>query len=150
MKKAIITGITGQDGTYLAEHLIAKGYHVIGAVRESSKSKASLPELLKNDVELVTWDMSDQHKMTELLSQYKPNELYNFAAYSSGAGMFDDATAIGDVNGLAITRMLEAIRTVDSRIRFCQASSSELFGEATETPQSEISPFHPRSPYGAA
>ena len=150
MATAIITGVTGQDGSYLAELLIGKGYQIIGAVRDVQKSEKLLPINLAGNIELVEWDMLDQGKMIDVLSRYHPDELYNFAAYSSGSGMFDDAIGIGEVNGLSVTRMMEAIRTVDSSIRFCQASSSEIFGEPIETPQSETSPSRPRSPYGAA
>ncbi len=105
---------------------------------------------MSSSVELVEWSMLEQFHMMEVLAEYRPTEIYNFAAYSSGAGMFDDSVGIGEVNGIAVARILEAIRTVDTRIRFCQASSSELFGEALESPQSEITPFRPRTPYGAA
>lgn len=150
MTTAIITGLTGQDGLYLAELLLAKGYRVIGAVRDGQIAKEALPVELKNSVELVAWDMLDQRCMNEVLSEYRPTEIYNFAAYSSGAGMFDDPVGVGEVNGLAVARILEAIREVDSKIRFCQASSREIFGEAVESPQTEATPTNPRSPYGAA
>ncbi|QDL55237.1 GDP-mannose 4,6-dehydratase [Rhodoferax aquaticus] len=150
MPTALITGITGQDGSYLAEQLLAKGCRIIGAVRNTDNAKARLPAALKSDAELVAWDMLDQKRMTEVLAEYAPAEIYNFAAYSSGAGMFDDPVGIGEVNGLAVLRMLEAIRAVDVNIRFCQASSREIFGEAVESPQSESTPVNPRSPYGAA
>jgi len=150
MKTALITGVTGQDGSYLAELLIAKGYRVVGAVRDVQLAVKSLPSTLVSRVELVVWDVLDQRRMVDVLSRYRPQEVYNFAAYSSGAGMYDDPVAIGEVNGLAVARTLEAVREVDANIRFCQASSSEMFGEATESPQSEETPFHPRSPYGAA
>lgn len=150
MKTALITGITGQDGSYLAELLLAKGYRVIGAFRDSQKVKESLPAGLKNGVELVAWDMLNQRRMMEVLAEYRPAEIYNFAAYSSGAGMFDDPVGIGEVNGLAVARILEAIRAVDTKMRFCQASSREIFGEALESPQTEATPTNPRSPYGAA
>jgi len=150
MKTALITGITGQDGSYLAELLLAKGYRVIGAFRDSQKVKESLPAGLKNGVELVAWDMLDQRRMTDMLTECRPAEIYNFAAYSSGVGMFEDPVGIGEVNGLAVARILEAIRTVDLSIRFCQASSREIFGEALESPQTEATPANPRSPYGAA
>lgn len=150
MKTALITGVTGQDGSYLAEQLLAKGYRVIGAVRDSQNAKALLPVELKNNVELIAWDMLDQKRMAEVLAEYRLAEIYNFAAYSTGAGMFDDPVGIGDVNGLAVARILEAIRSVDVKIRFCQASSREIFGEAVESPQSELTPANPRSPYGAA
>jgi len=150
IKTALITGVTGQDGSYLAELLLAKGYRVIGAVRNTENAQARLPAGLKNGVELVAWDMLDQRRMTEVLAKYRPAEIYNFAAYSSGAGMFDDPVGIGEVNGLAVARMLEAIRAVDTNIRFCQASSREIFGEAVESPQTEATTANPRSPYGAA
>ncbi len=147
MPTALITGITGQDGSYLAELLLTKGYRIIGAVRDS---QSVLPAGLKNSVELIAWDMLDQRRMTEVLAEYRPAEIYNFAAYSSGAGMYDDPVGVGEVNGLAVTRILEAIREVDARIRFCQASSREIFGETIESPQTESTPANPRSPYGAA
>lgn len=150
MKIALITGIAGQDGGYLAELLLAKGYRVVGAVRDPESAYARLPGVLARTVELVAWDMSSQAAMTQALARIKPTELYNFAAYSSGAGMYDDPVGIGDVNGLAVARILEAIREVDIRIRFCQASSREVFGEAVESPQTECTPRNPRSPYGAA
>ncbi len=150
MKTALITGITGQDGSYLAELLIAKGYRVIGGVRHSQNAKKSLPVKLKNGVVLIEWDMLDQQKLVEALSCYRPTELYNCAAYSSGSGMFDAPVSIAEVNGLAVARILEAIRAVDVNIRFCQASSSEIFGEPVESPQIESTPTNPRSPYGAA
>lgn len=149
-KTALITGVTGQDGAYLAELLLAKGYRVIGAARNAGDVKARLPAELKGSVELIAWDMLDQQCMTDILAVYRPAEIYNFAAYSSGAGMFDDPVGIGEVNGLAVARILEAIRAVDTNIRFCQASSREIFGEALESPQTEFTLVNPRSPYGAA
>jgi GDPmannose 4,6-dehydratase len=150
MYKALITGITGQDGTYLAELLLSKGYQVIGTIRNARKYRETRHLEMESEVELVEWDMLSQERITALLSQYRPVEIYNLAAYSSGAGMYDDPISVGDVNGLAVTRILEAIRTVDSSIRFCQASSREIFGEAVESPQSENTALKPRSPYGAA
>lgn len=150
MKTALITGITGQDGSYLAELLLKKGYRVIGTVRSLSTALNIIPCSLAQSVELAEWDMLDQHKMVELLIQYRPSELYNFAAYSSGERMFDEATSIADINGLAITRILDSIRSVDSDIKFCQASSSEIFGAPLDSPQSEETRFNPRTPYGAA
>lgn len=149
-RTALITGITGQDGQYLAELLLDKGYRVVGAAQDVAKAAAKLAPALRDNVTLTAWNMTDQGRIEALLSTIRPNELYNFAAYSSGEGMFDDPVAIGDVNGLAIVRILEAIRRVDPGIRFCQASSSEMFGEAASSPQSEEMPFCPRSPYGAA
>lgn len=150
MSTALITGITGQDGSYLAELLLAKGYCIVGAVRDPQTAKAALPEGLQDAVELVGWNMLDQQAMTETLDKYRPQEIYNFAAYSSGAGMYDDPVGVGEVNGMAVTRMLEAIRAVDTGMRFCQASSREIFGEAIESPQNESTAVNPRSPYGAA
>lgn len=150
MPTALVTGITGQDGSYLAELLLAKGYRVIGAVRDRQKAKESLPAGLRNSIELVVWDMLDQRRMKEVLTEYRPEEIYNFAAYSSGTGMYDDPVGVGEVNGLAVTRILEAIRDVDVKIRFCQASSREIFGDAVESPQTESTATNPRSPYGAA
>ena len=150
MKTALITGITGQDGSYLAELLLTKGYRVVGAVRNIQNAKELLPTALMQSVEWVVWNMLDQSRMTEVLAEYRSAEIYNFAAYSSGAGMFNDAVDIGEVNGLAVARILDAIRAVDTNFRFCQASSSEMFGNAIESPQSEATPFRPRTPYGAA
>jgi GDPmannose 4,6-dehydratase len=150
MKTALITGITGQDGSYMAELLLNQGYRVVGVVRDpQSMVHSFLPALVKS-LPCVVWDMRDQQQITAIIRDYQPTEIYNFAAYSSGAGMFDDAVGMGEVNGLAVARILEAIRTVDSAIRFCQASSSELFGDALESPQSEMTTFRPRTPYGAA
>jgi len=151
MKTALITGIAGQDGSYLAELLLAKGYRVVGITRDLGAATASLTGILTSNCELIAWDPLDQRKMVEVLSRYCPTEVYNLAAYASGAAMFDEPIGIGDVNGLTVTRILEAIREVGaSSIRFCQASSSEMFGDAAESPQSEKTAFHPRSPYGAA
>ena len=150
MKTALITGLAGQDGSYLAELLLAKDYRIVGAVRDVQRTANLLPSTLKDKIELVTWDMLDQQKMVTVLRYCQPAELYNFAAYSSGAGRYDDSVGIGEVNGLAVARMLEAIREVDTGIRFCQASSREIFGESLESPQTECTPHNPRSPYGAA
>ncbi len=151
MKTALITGITGQDGSYLAEQLLAKGYRVVGVARNAPDDAArSLPDGLAARIELVTWDMLDARRIVEILGEYRPAELYNYAAYSSGSGMYDEPLAISEVNGLAVTRILEGIRVVDATIRFCQASSSEIFAETHESPQSEATHVCPRSPYGAA
>jgi len=150
MTVAMIIGITGQDGLYMAELLSKKEYSIVGVVRDISKAKKIIPEVIKKRLKLVEWDMLDQSKIVEVLNDNRPKELYNFAAYSSGAGMFDDAVNIGDVNGLAVTRVLDAVRAVDTKIRFCQASSSEMFGEVAQSPQNELTEFSPRSPYGAA
>lgn len=150
MKVALITGITGQDGSYLAELLLEKAYRVVGAVRDIGVAHAKLPVELAQRIELVKWSMSSQSEMTEVIERIKPSEIYNFASYSSGSGMYDDPVGIGDVNGLAVLRILEAIREVDTEIRLCQASSREIFGEAVESPQTECTRTNPRSPYGAA
>lgn len=147
---ALVTGIAGQDGSYLAELLLNKGYRVIGAARNPQQAQAKLPFQIANAVEFISWDMLDQQSVIEKLSLYRPQEIYNFAAHSSGAGMYNDPVSVGEVNGMAVTRILEAIRTVDAGIRFCQASSREIFGDAIESPQTEFTPVNPRSPYGAA
>jgi GDPmannose 4,6-dehydratase len=150
MLTALITGITGQDGSYLAELLLNKGYRVVGVVRDITSAKASiLPDLL-DKVELTSSDMLSQQVITEILMCYKPTEIYNLAAYSTDSGMYDDPLNVAEVNGLAVVRILEAIRAVDNRIKFCQASSREVFGEASESPQTELTLTCPRSPYGAA
>lgn len=150
MSTALITGVTGQDGSYLAELLLAKGYRIIGATRDVRKAASCPWPDLAGKIELVEWDMQNQQTMVDVLAYCRPQEIYNFAAYSSGAGMFDDSVGIGEINGLAVARILEAIRVVDVRIRFAQASSREIFGAAPESPQSEKTPCNPRSPYGAA
>jgi len=150
IETALITGITGQDGSYLAELLLTKGYRVVGATRDVRKASTSLVPGLLGKVELLEWDMRDQWKIADLLAHCRPQEIYNFAAYSFGSGMYDDPVGIGEVNGLAVARILEAIRETDASIRFCQASSREIFGAASESPQSEETPANPRSPYGAA
>ena len=142
-KTALITGVTGQDGHFAAGLLRGKGYRVVGTSRNGRTS----PDL---DIEVVAWDLTDQATIEAILGRYRPAEIYNFAAYSSGAGMFDRPVDIGDINGLAVARLLEAIRKVTPHARFCQASSSELFGDAVSSPQKEDTPFNPRSPYGAA
>lgn len=147
---ALITGISGQDGSYLAEHLLARGYHVVGAVKKEGMGHTFLSKDLSDKIEWVKWDMLDQLQMQDVISHHHPTEIYNFAAFSSGVGMYDDPVGMGEINGLAVTRILEAIRKVDSSIRFCQASSREVFGEAVESPQTESTAVNPRSPYGAA
>jgi GDPmannose 4,6-dehydratase len=143
-KSAFITGITGQDGRYMSDLLRQQGYRVTGLVRSLVQSPTDA------DVAVEEWDMRDEHVLAELLKREQPDEFYNFAAFSTGSGMFDDPVAIGDINGLAVTRILETIRTVSPATRFCQASSAEMYGAASGTPQNEVSRFDPRSPYGAA
>ncbi|PPD46789.1 MAG: GDP-mannose 4,6-dehydratase [Methylotenera sp.] len=150
MKKvALITGITGQDGTYLAELLSGKGYSVIGVTRDVKVAGSKL-SFLKFEITLVEWDFLSQEAIVDIVKQYRPSEVYNLAAFSSGSGMFDNPVEIAEINGIAVTRLLEAIRTVDDKARFCQASSREVFGEARTSPQSELTSAQPRSPYGAA
>lgn len=143
---AIITGVTGQDGWHLSQFLLEKGFRVIGTTRDPTGARMRTHP----SVDLVQWDMKDEAAFAALLHAARPTEIYNLAAYASGAAMYDDPVGIGDINGLAVARMLEAIRSTDPSIRFCQASSSELFGEPLESPQSETTAFRPRSPYGAA
>lgn len=143
-------GVSGQDGRYLTELLLARSYGVIGAVRDGSVVSGLSPAGAKDALPLVSWNMTDQDVLVDVLKAHRPREIYNLAAYSSGSGMFDDPVGIGEINGLAVARILAAIRAVDPGIRFCQASSREIFGEATESPQTEKTPLGPRSPYGAA
>ena len=151
LRTALVTGITGQDGSYLAELLLERGYRAIGVARRNpDEARGALPPELAGRIELVAWDMRDASKLAQILREYRPAEIYNCAAYSSGSGMYDEPLAIAEVNGLAVARILEAIRGVDAGIRFCQASSSEIFANAPESPQSETTPVCPRSPYGAA
>ena len=150
MRTALVTGVAGQDGSYMAELLLDRGYRVVGGVRDLARAAGGLSPQLRGGVELVLWDMGSQDAMTRVLSAIRPSEIYNFAAFSSGAGMYDDPVSMAEVNGVAVARTLEAIRQVDSSIRFCQASSREVFGEALSSPQDENTPRNPRSPYGAA
>ncbi|MGD9726972.1 MAG: GDP-mannose 4,6-dehydratase [Hydrogenophaga sp.] len=150
MKTALITGVSGQDGSYLADYLLQRGYRVVGGTRHAETAWAALPPELVGKIELVPWRMDDLSGMKAVLTHLRPNEIYNFAAHSTGSGMFDDPLDMSDVNGIAVTRILEAIRAVDPTIRFCQASSREIFGETLQSPQTEATPPNPRSPYGAA
>lgn len=149
MKTVFITGITGQDGSYLAEFFLAQGYRVAGTVLNLREVPDTFPPGLLNRVELMEWDVLNYKAMEDILTGYQPVEVYNYAAYTSGEQMFEDPVGMGQINGLAVTQILEAIRKVNVKIRFCQASSSEMFGEVCQTPQSEETPFKPRSPYGA-
>lgn len=149
-RTSLITGITGQDGSYLAEQLLIKGYQIVGSVQDLFVARTSLPDTLINSAALIVLDMRDQQQITDAIALYRPSEVYNFAAYSSGSGMYDNPIEIGEINGLAVARILESIRKTDRRIRFCQASSREIFGNPKESPQSENTKVNPRSPYGAA
>ena len=150
MTAAVITGVTGQDGSYLAELLLAKGYRVVGLTRDVGRGAGAIPLSLRGRIELHAWDPRDQAGIIECIGKFRPEEIYNLAAHSSGAGMYDDPVDMAEVNGVAVTRLLDAIRRVDPTIRFCQASSREIFGNAEESPQTELTPRNPRSPYGAA
>lgn len=147
---ALITGITGQDGSYLAEFLVAKGYTVHGMVRRTSSPSLARIEHMLDKIHLHTGDLLDQYSLTSLLDRIRPNEVYNLAAQSYVPESWRQPIFTAETTGLGVTRLLDAIHQVDKQIRFYQASSSEMFGKVRETPQSEETPFHPRSPYGAA
>jgi GDPmannose 4,6-dehydratase len=150
MPNALITGFTGQDGSYLAELLLHKGYSVYGLVRRTSVLADERVRHLLNDVEIVDADLLDQHSLVQALRQAKPDEVYNLAAQSFVPTSFSQPVLTGEYTALGVTRLLEAIRYTDQPIRFYQASSSEMFGKVQEVPQNESTPFHPRSPYGVA
>jgi GDPmannose 4,6-dehydratase len=150
MKRALITGITGQDGSYLAEFLLQKGYKVFGTVRRLSTPNIENIRHIQEEIELISADLLDQTSLTEAVVQAKPDEVYNLAAQSFVKASFDQPVLTGEFTGLGVTRVLEAIRNVDPKIKIYQASSSEMFGKVTETPQRETTRFHPRSPYGVA
>jgi GDPmannose 4,6-dehydratase len=150
MPRALITGITGQDGSYLAEFLLKQGYEVIGMVRRTSTVNFTRIQHIQDQVTLVQGDLLDQGSLICLLQEYQPEEVYNLAAQSFVPTSWNQPVFTGDVTALGVTRMLEAIRTVDRSIRFYQASSSEMFGKVREVPQKETTPFYPRSPYGVA
>ena len=149
-KRALITGITGQDGSYLAELLLEQGYDVVGMVRRSSTINFERITHLMDDVEFAAGDLLDQMSMIEVLQKHRPEEVYNLAAQSFVQTSFGQPVLTGETTALGVTRLLDAIRIVDDSIRFYQASSSEMFGKVHEVPQSETTPFHPRSPYGVA
>ena len=149
-KKALITGITGQDGSYLAELLLDEGYEVIGMVRRSSTVTFERIAHLQDRIATVPGDLLDQASLIELLRTYEPDEVYNLAAQSFVQTSFGQPVLTGDVTGLGVTRLLDAVRLVNPAIRFYQASSSEMFGKVVEVPQKETTPFYPRSPYGVA
>lgn len=149
-KKAIITGITGQDGSYLAELLLNKGYKVYGVARRSSTEPFDRIMHILSEVEMVQSDLLDQPSIARLLRRVKPDEFYNLAAQSYVPTSFDQPMLTGEVTGLGVTRVLEAIRDVNPKIKFYQASSSEMFGKVSESPQTFSTPFYPRSPYGVA
>src|SRR5215211_8879534 len=150
MKTALITGITGQDGSYLAELLLAKGYRVIGVARRSSTVTYERIEHLLDDITIVQGDLHDQGSLLSLLEEHQPMEVYNLAAQSFVPTSWNQPALTGDITAIGVTRILEAIRFVNPKIRFYQASSSEMFGKVLEVPQHEATPFYPRSPYGVA
>jgi GDPmannose 4,6-dehydratase len=150
MPRALITGITGQDGSYLAELLLDKGYEVFGVVRRTSHHSYERIEHLLDRVAIVAADLLDQHSLTVVLQEVRPDEVYNLAAQSYVPTSWTQPVLTGEFTALGVTRILEAIRLVHPSARFYQASSSEMFGKVTETPQHETTRFYPRSPYGVA
>lgn len=148
--RALITGVTGQDGSYLAELLLHKGYDVIGMVRRSSTVNYERIAHLQDEIQFVPGDLLDGVSMIEILRKYRPSEVYNLAAQSFVQTSFGQPILTGETTALGVTRLLAALRLVDPEIRFYQASSSEMFGKVEEVPQTEKTPFHPRSPYGVA
>ena len=150
MPTAIITGITGQDGSYMAEFLLERGYHVVGIVRRTSTENNGRIAHIQDDITLEPGDLHDQYSLIEILKKHRPDEVYNLAAQSFVQTSWYQPVLTGEVTALGATRMLEAVRAVDPGIRFYQASSSEMFGAVQEWPQSETTPFYPRSPYGVA
>lgn len=149
-KRALITGITGQDGSYLAEFLLAKNYQVYGMVRRASTETFERIEHLKDRIELIQGDLLDQSSLDNIIRQSNPHELYNLAAQSFVPTSWNQPVLTGEFTGLGVIRVLESIRNINSKIKFYQASSSEMFGKVRETPQNEKTPFYPRSPYGVA
>jgi GDPmannose 4,6-dehydratase len=149
-RRALITGITGQDGSYLAELLLEKGYTVFGMVRRASKDNFERIAHILHRLEIRQADLLDQLSLIRLLEESRPHEVYNLAAQSFVPTSWNQPVLTAEFTALGVTRLLDAIRLVDSRIRFYQASSSEMFGKVRETPQTERTPFHPRSPYGVA
>ncbi len=143
---ALITGVSGQDGWHLAEILLSKGYRVVGTTR----SRAVTGSRIDTRVVMREWDLADEKSMIQIVEKSEPREIYNLASYSSGVGMYDNAIDIGQTNGVAVAIILDAICQVNPLIRFFQASSSEMFGSPSSSPQNEQTPFRPRNPYGAA
>ena len=150
MPKALITGITGQDGSYLAEALLQKGYEVVGMVRRSSTVNYERIAHIQGSIDFVNGDLLDQVSLIDAIKIHEPDEIYNLAAQSFVQTSFGQPVLTGETTALSVTRMLDAIRIVNPKIRFYQASSSEMFGKVAEVPQTEATPFHPRSPYGVA
>jgi GDPmannose 4,6-dehydratase len=149
-KTALITGITGQDGSYLAELLLEKGYRVVGMTRRTSTEVHERIEHIVGNIEIVSGDLLDQSSIQSIVAQHEPEEVYNLAAQSFVPASWEQPVLTGEFTALGVTRMLEAIRHVNPKIKFYQASSSEMFGKVVEVPQKETTPFYPRSPYGVA
>lgn len=150
MKRALITGITGQDGSYLTELLLEKGYKVYGVVRRKSKADYGTVEHLKKDIEFIYADMTDMASLIRAMKIAQPDEVYNLAAQSFVATSWEQPLATSEINAIGVTNMLESVRVVKPEARFYQASTSEMYGLVQETPQRETTPFYPRSPYGVA
>src|SRR5579863_4697053 len=149
-KRALITGITGQDGSYLAELLLGKGYEVMGLVRRSSTSNLERLAGIVEQLTIAPCDLQDETSLIHALRDFRPDEVYNLAAQSFVHSSWTLPVLTGEITALGATRLLDAVRIVDPEIRFYQASSSEMFGKAVETPQRETTPFYPRSPYGVS
>lgn len=149
-RKAVVTGVTGQDGSYLAEFLLEQGYEVVGVVRRTSTINFERIQNIQDRITIVQGDLIDQVSLIEILQDHRPAEVYNLAAQSYIPTSFKQPVLTGEVTALGVTRLLDAIRIVDPQIRFYQASSSEMFGWVQEVPQTERTPFYPRSPYGVA
>ena len=149
-KRALITGITGQDGSYLAEFLLSKGYDVYGMVRRTSTVRYERIQKIQHQLKLIQGDMGDLSSLITAISTVEPDEVYHLAAQSFVPTSWNQPVFTGDITGLGVTRLLDAVRTVNPAIRYYQASSSEMFGKVREVPQSETTPFYPRSPYGVA
>ena len=150
MPVALITGITGQDGSYLADFLLAKGYKVVGMVRRSSTVSFERIQHIQDDITIIQGDLHDQSSLVDVMEEYQPDEVYNLAAQSFVPTSWNQPVLTGEVTALGVTRILEAIRLSNPKARFYQASSSEMFGKVREVPQRETTPFYPRSPYGVA
>jgi GDPmannose 4,6-dehydratase len=150
MKTALITGISGQDGFYMAKLLLEKGYKVIGTSRNAEIALRSIPNSIASKIELFDWDVDQKLVLGQLIHTYRPSEIYNFAAVTSGEKMYESPDEIGLINGLAVVKILNLIKEIDPQIRLCQASSSEMFGRPLSSPQNENTPFQPQSPYAAS
>jgi GDPmannose 4,6-dehydratase len=147
---ALITGVNGQDGSYLADLLLEKGYRVFGTIRPGSRQNLARIAHIENVIQILDLDLLDRSSMQGLLEEYQPSEVYNLAARASSSQLHADPVKTAEYNGIAVAHLLESIRTADPSIRFCQASSSEMFGNTDRSPQDEKTPFCPRNPYGAA